>query len=196
MLLLPQPLSHFSRVWLLLTLWAVARQAALSMEFSRQVHWSGLSGPPPGDLLDPGIKPLSLMSLVLAGRFLTTIATWEAQEAWELVTKSDHGVNSSLSCGESQHPPCLMKTPGKGDGYMTPELLWDNLSWSRSEKVSPCICCFSLPIVFTVINMPKCRIWGWHILPVFRQQKGETGNWQPCKSLGAVCRRLFSWPQE
>ena len=34
--------------------------------------------PPPGDLPDSGIKPTSLVSLALAGRFLTTSATWEA----------------------------------------------------------------------------------------------------------------------
>ena len=50
----------------------VARQAPLSMGFSRQKYWSGLPFPPPGDPPDPGIKPLSLMSPVLAGRFFTT----------------------------------------------------------------------------------------------------------------------------
>ena len=34
-------------------------QAPLSMGFSTQEYWSGLSFPPPGDLLDPGIKPAS-----------------------------------------------------------------------------------------------------------------------------------------
>ena len=34
--------------------------------------------PPPGDLLNPGIKLLSLMSPMLAGGFFTTSATWEA----------------------------------------------------------------------------------------------------------------------
>ena len=31
----------------------------LSMGFSRQEHWSGLSFPSPGDLPDPGIEPRS-----------------------------------------------------------------------------------------------------------------------------------------
>ena len=56
-----------------------ACQAPLSMEFSRQEYWSGLPCPPPGDLPDPGIEPMSLMSPALAGRFLTTSTTWEAQ---------------------------------------------------------------------------------------------------------------------
>ena len=34
--------------------------------------------PPPGDLPDPGIEPMSLMSPALAGGFFTTSTTWEA----------------------------------------------------------------------------------------------------------------------
>ena len=37
----------------------VARQAPLSMEFSRQEYWNGLPFPSPGCLLDPGIEPTS-----------------------------------------------------------------------------------------------------------------------------------------
>ena len=54
------------------------RQAPVSMGFSRQEYWSGLPCPPPGDLLNPGIKPLSLTSPALAVRFFTTSATQEA----------------------------------------------------------------------------------------------------------------------
>ena len=57
---------------------AVARQAPLSMGFSRQDYWSGLLCPPPGDLPDPGIDTTSLASSALAGGFFTTDATWEA----------------------------------------------------------------------------------------------------------------------
>ena len=39
------------------TLWTIACQAPLSMEFSRQECWSGLPFPSPGDLPDPGIEP-------------------------------------------------------------------------------------------------------------------------------------------
>ena len=41
------------------TLWTVAHQAPLSMEFSRQEYWSGLPFPSPGDLPDSGIEPRS-----------------------------------------------------------------------------------------------------------------------------------------
>jgi len=56
----------------------VACQAPLSMAFSRQEYWSGLPFPPPEDLPDSGIKPMSLMSPALAGGFFTS-ATWEAR---------------------------------------------------------------------------------------------------------------------
>ena len=51
------------------TPWILACQAPLSMGFSRQEYWSGLPFPPPGDLPNPGIKP---MSPALVGRFFTT----------------------------------------------------------------------------------------------------------------------------
>ena len=44
---------------------AVAQQAPCSMEFSRQEYWSGLPFPPPGDLPDPGIKPVIFASPAL-----------------------------------------------------------------------------------------------------------------------------------
>ena len=48
----------------------------------QQEYWSGLPRPPPGDLLHPGIKPESLISPTLAGRFSTTSTIWEAQKLW------------------------------------------------------------------------------------------------------------------
>ena len=45
-----------SCVWLFATPWTVAHQAPLSMELSRQEHWSGWPVPPPRDLPSPGIK--------------------------------------------------------------------------------------------------------------------------------------------
>ena len=67
------------------TLWTITHQAPLSMQFFRQEYWSGLPCPPPGDLPDPGIKPASLMSPALAGRFFTIRATWEAPISYQLV---------------------------------------------------------------------------------------------------------------
>ena len=51
------------------TPWTVALQAPLSMEFSSQEYWSGLSLPYPRYLPDTGIEHSSLASSPLAGRF-------------------------------------------------------------------------------------------------------------------------------
>ena len=72
-------LSSFSHVGFLATLWTVAHQAPLPVEFSRQEYWSGLPFPSPGDLPDPGIEPSSLTSPALAGGFINSRATREAQ---------------------------------------------------------------------------------------------------------------------
>ena len=45
-----------SRARLFVTAWTIACQSPLSMEFSRQEHWSGFPFPSSGDLPDPGIK--------------------------------------------------------------------------------------------------------------------------------------------
>ena len=56
------------------TLWTTAHQAPLSRGLARQEHWSGLLGPPPGDLPNLWIEPTSLVSPALAGMFFTTRA--------------------------------------------------------------------------------------------------------------------------
>ena len=76
--------TEISCILLFATPWTVAHQAPLSMEFSRQEYWSGLPFPTPGDLPDPGIKPTSLESPVLAGGFFTT----------EPLRKPNHGITA------------------------------------------------------------------------------------------------------
>ena len=49
--------SRFSHVRFFVTLWTVAPQASLSMEFSRQEYCSELTFPSLGDLPNSGIKP-------------------------------------------------------------------------------------------------------------------------------------------
>ena len=80
-------LSYFSCVWLFTTLWTVARQAPLSLGFSRQEYWSGLPCPPPWDLTNSGIEPACPMSPTLASRFFSTSTTWEAPNQLYNVTK-------------------------------------------------------------------------------------------------------------
>ena len=74
------------------TPWTVAHQAPLSMEFSRQEDWRGLSFPSPGDLSNPGTEPASPASPALAGGVcqVTNCTTWEVP----IVS----GANKELSC--------------------------------------------------------------------------------------------------
>ena len=69
-----------SRVLLFSIPQTIAHQAPLSMGFSRQEYWSGVSFPPPGDLPHPGNELESPLSPELAGGFFTTSVTWEAPE--------------------------------------------------------------------------------------------------------------------
>ena len=80
--------SHFSCVWLCMTLWTVACQAPLSKRFSRQEYWSGLPFPSPGDLPDPESQLTSVESAALTGWFFTTRATWS--------TLNLNGLNKSV----------------------------------------------------------------------------------------------------
>ena len=67
---LPSCIRHFATPW---TIWTLAHQAPLSVEFSRQEYWSRLPFPTPGNLPDSGIKAPSLASPALAPGFFTTV---------------------------------------------------------------------------------------------------------------------------
>ena len=78
------------------TLWTIARQAPLTMGFSRQEYWSRLPCPPPRDLPNSSIKPISPKSLALAGRFFTTSTTQSPKlNHWETIK----ALGSSLKVG-------------------------------------------------------------------------------------------------
>ena len=93
----PASSCTLSRVQLCATPWTVGCHAPLFAGFPRQEHWSGLPCPSPGDLPDPGIEPMSLLSPALAGRFFTASTTWEAVLLLQRV--------SDLSVPASPPPP-------------------------------------------------------------------------------------------
>ena len=61
-----------NHVWLFVTPWTVAHQVPLPVECSGQESWGGLPFPIPGDLPNPGLKPVSLTSPALPDRLFTT----------------------------------------------------------------------------------------------------------------------------
>ena len=76
-----------------MTPWTVVPQAPLSMGIPRQEYWSELPFPSPGDLSDPGIKP---MSSALIGIFFTVEPLRKAQ------VQIDMPINFELSFGDFQ----------------------------------------------------------------------------------------------
>ena len=77
----------------------------------QQEYWSGLQCSSPGDLPNPGIKPTSLASPILVGRFFTTEPPEKLSEYRKLIKKTYCPGRSS----ENQHqkhaslPPELVK---------------------------------------------------------------------------------------
>ena len=93
-------LSCFSCIRLLVTPWTAARQAPLSMGFSRQEYWSGWPCPPLGDLPNPGIKLTSLTSPASEASFLTVIsATREATSKVKLVIQPNQLAQKTVGWG-------------------------------------------------------------------------------------------------
>ena len=75
--------------------------------FQSRIDWKKLPFPTPGDLLNPGIKPvapMSPMSPALVGRFFTSSATWEAHNKACIFIKSKKGRE-----GKSKNATCKAK---------------------------------------------------------------------------------------
>ena len=84
-------MSPFSCVQLFATLCTIARQAPLSLGFSRQEYWGGLPSPSPKDLPIPGSN-LRLKSSALADGFSTTCTSCEVEEyIWNMGKLSFRG---------------------------------------------------------------------------------------------------------
>ena len=114
------------------------------MEFSRQEYWSGLPFPSPRDLPHPRIKPMSLMSPALAGKFFTTSTTWEALLLRRKKVKLLSRVWLFVTPWGLQPTRLLRNFPGKSTrvGY---HFLLQGPSRSRIEPGSPALQADALP---------------------------------------------------
>ena len=91
----------------------------------RQEYWSGLPFPPPGDLPDPGIEP---MSSALAGGFVTT-----EQSPFEATEYFCFGFQMASG---SLERPCR----GPGQGPALPNV---SITWAALPKTQLCWMCLS-----------------------------------------------------
>ena len=96
--------QSLSRVRLCATLWTVARQAPLSMGFSRQEYSSELPCPPPGDLPNPGIEPRSpaLQALPNNNTFFQNLFNFSRRPLWLLLSWC-HYCNAWVKQARSVH---------------------------------------------------------------------------------------------
>ena len=86
-----------------MTLWTVARQAPLSMGFSRQEYWNGLPFPSPGDLPNPGIE---LGSPVLQADSLPSEPP--GNPYYKCVVRTGHGTTDWFQIGKEVHQGCIL----------------------------------------------------------------------------------------
>ena len=162
-------LSHLSCVQLFATLWTVAYQAPLSMEFSWQEYWSGLPYPSQVDLPDPGIEPGSLNSPALAGRLFTTRATWEAPLTCYLDLKRTP--TSIVEKAMAPHSSTAWKTPwveepgrlqsmgllGVRHDWATSLSLFTFIHWRRKLQPTPVFLPGESQGRGSLVG---CRLWG------------------------------------
>ena len=132
-----------------------AHQAPLSMGFSRQEYWSGLSCPLPGDLPDPGIEPVSPESSALAGGFFTTEPPGKPCIVLEQ-QKRRHLLFSFVSL-RSCTVPGLWNTCRKSVCGLNSEWMNSSQIWLNTFVLMPYICTFVRVFkVFPHISFPWC----------------------------------------
>ena len=132
-------MSDSLRLWLFATLWTVAHQVPLSMGFSREKYWRGLPFPSPGDLPDPRIESVPLMSsLWQAGSLPLVPPVWENhwRFCWVLTTflmKSIFQIvlwfspfDSTLGCTPLSWQVISLTM------FSTHLAIWLQLSWNQS----------------------------------------------------------------
>ena len=137
-----------SHAQLFATPWTGARQGPLSMEFSRQEYWSGLPFPSPGDLPNPGIKPMSLGAPVLAGRFFTTVPPGKPQAT------NPSGSRSFFSGSFKLHSPPHQRVCALLTGVFKFSIA-SYFSFGSLSKNHPILLCFLHLLPYICMYSPK-----------------------------------------
>ena len=134
----------FSHLWLFVTQWIAAHHDPLSMEFSRQEYWSGLSFPFPGNLSDSGIKPGSPAPSAAAAAPAKSLKLCPTLQ---------------LHRRQRTRLPCPWDAPGKNTGVGCHFLLQCMKVKSESEVVQSCL---------TISDPMDCSLPGSSIHGIFQ----------------------------
>ena len=129
-------LSHFSCVWLFVTLWIVVCKGPLSTGFSRQEYLSGLLCPPPGNLPKPGIKPASRLAPALQADF-SPLSHWRSPYVCVcMYIYKICGKSSACNAGDTGLIPVLGRSPTEGNAnpfqYSCLENSMDRGAWQAT----------------------------------------------------------------
>jgi len=124
------------RVWFFCDPCMVACQAPLSMALTRQEHWSGFLSPSSGDLLNPGIEPMSPASLALAGRFLITEPPGKPANTKYLCLMQKFQFSSVVQSCPTLCDPMNCSTPGLPVHHQLPESTQTHVHWV-SDAIQP-----------------------------------------------------------
>ena len=109
--------KSLSRVQLFATRWTVACQALLSIGFSRQEHWSGLSFLSPGDLPNPVIEPGSPALQADSLPSETNSKFLLHHDNWKGFPSGSVDKESACNVGDLGWIPGSARSPGEGNGH-------------------------------------------------------------------------------
>ena len=128
----------------------------------RLEYWSGFPFPTPGDLSGPGIKPSSLVSLALTGRYFTTVPPEKISHIFIFI----HKYRASLVAQMVKNPPAVQET-------WVQSLVWED-ALEEGMATHSSILTWRIPMVrgawrATVHGVAKSWTWG----PPF------PSRWQP-----------------
>ena len=143
--------------------------------------------PPPGDLPNPGIEPMSLMSPALAGQFFTTRTTWGAH----LVPQS--GIKPTSPAVEAWilHPWAARKVP-LSSSYKDPGHCAEDPSRgcpSPPPQVSHLLPA-AVPVCFGDESGPPLALWP---LSACLASSPSAHTWCPCCIAGQGCHNLCAF---